>query len=315
MAIEYDVPGFSTSVQVAEMYQQIAPSAEQAGGDATVAFVLPEADPPSLSYAVEALAQASTPGLRGEIWLPGENGKYQNITDIDELRHVRDHGLYVPADDNKTLRLIQELNERDGTNLEGVVPLNLTPGTFALKASLDLDGVTSESQHVPATPVGMFDVSNAMAQAHGFNSVSDIDPSKIVVLGNGGVAGPLAATVLPGAGVHIPTENHYKNRGDLAAGAERLATDTSIVLGFTATRAPGNITGLTPNTMLVDYGYATLPDGRETGNAHPDLVQRHGEDGRDILAFRGGGGPVTIARVYMRAVDRRLARVRQPVAV
>ncbi|HEV7454108.1 MAG TPA: hypothetical protein VGO07_02510 [Candidatus Saccharimonadales bacterium] len=315
MAIEYDVPGFSTGAQVALMYQEIAPRAEMYDGDATVAFVLPDADPPSLSYAVEALAQAGTPGLRGEVWLPGEDGKYRNITDINELRRVSKGGLFTLANDNETLRLIQELNERDGIDLEGVVPLNITPGTLALKASIDLDGVTSESPHVPATPVSMLDVANAMLQARGIESVRDLDPSQIVVLGNGGVAGPLVAKVLPGAGVHVPPENHYKNRNNLDAGAERLATDTNIVLGFTATRAPGNITDLTPNTILIDYGYATMPDsGRETGNAHPDLVQRHGEDGRDILAFRGGGGPITIAHIYGRAVARRLARVGQPVA-
>jgi 5,10-methylene-tetrahydrofolate dehydrogenase/methenyl tetrahydrofolate cyclohydrolase len=325
VGVEACVTGFRTDLLVAEMHGAMAADLTTLpeGEHARTAFVVTEPDDPNISYALETLAQAEqVPGLATEVWMPDQRGGYQPVMDLEKLREIRGDGLYMPPRDGATLELITVLNDRAGNpaELAGYVAL-LSPQKRDLNKTIaervdpesDLDGVSILATRTPATPEAMVDTGNEILRREcEISSLDELDPKEIVVLGNGGVCGPLVSQVLPRRHrLHIPPENHYKNRGDLPEGVKRLATDTAIRLGFSATLACANIEELTPGTALVDFGFAPHPEtGRPCGNAHPNLVAQNGTNGKVITAFRGGGGRVTIATVYQRGVARRMEHAR-----
>lgn len=317
MSFETSCSGFSTNLLVADIHHDMGRKLYAMPDNEAVrtAFAIPNPDAPSLSYGIEALAQGGDYKFATEVWLPNKHGLYRPVTNINQLRRIRDQKLYSNGDETSTLDLVQELNNRKGIDLDGVAWLS-SAGNRDLFAKiseqvdpeLDLDGIAANPLYTPATPEGMADIAEYILRLRG-TSLGKFPVQNIVVLGNGGVASPLVETVLPSRGVHVPPENHYKDRADLQAGAERLAKNGPW-LGFTATRAAGNIKELPPNSSLIDVGYAELEDGTACGNASPELRAMHGHEGRFVLRFYDGGGPVTIAKVYMRAVDRALDRTR-----
>lgn len=312
MAAEALNIGFTTDHIVADVHlaidRQLATLPP--GETANVAFLMPVPDAPSISYGLEALQQGQRGRLGGEVWIPGRDGEYQRVTDPAELRFIQRRGLYAPASDGATLEIVQELNGRRDDNLDGAVPLTVNRATKTLHEDIDVDGTTDEASRPPATPVGMaITAERVLRDQHGIPHLGALPASQVVVLGNGGVAGPLVRWVLPEHGMRLPSENHYPNQADLDAGAERLATDKTILLGFTATRRAAHIREIQPDATLIDVGYAFDPStGKPVGNAHPGLVAQNGTHRRTITAFRGGNGRVTIGVVYSRAAHRKAAR-------
>ena len=129
-----------------------------------------------------------------------------------------------------------------------------------------------------------------------------------MVLGNGDVVGkPLVEEVLPALGIYLPEDNVYKDQPRIEVGVERLALG-GIALAFSAFGGVGGkLREMAPNVILVDVGYAPNPEtGEYCGNAHPHLVRQNGVDGRVVTSFIGGGGPITIAMVIKRAIERKL---------
>jgi len=306
-------PGFTTDALVDQIHSDVASTllGLPDGELAEFAVVAPILDGPNTSYQLETLRQGGRhDALRPQIWVPSAGRGMRQIEDADLLRVLSQNR--PKASNAAVLAIIEDLNEQgtpyvilsspETRELNGRV-------VEAVDPELDLDSLSSRAARPPITPEAIGLTADAMLHQRG-RTLGALASGQIVVLGNGGVGGPFVADVLPEQyGITLPQNDHYRTREDLPAGVGRLAKDSNVVLGVTATLAAGNILEVPPGTTLVDFGYAIDPTtGKPCGNAHPDLVAQHGTDGRQILAFRRGGGPVTIAMLHRRAAEFHVAR-------
>ncbi len=333
MTAESPTIGFSSNLLVEELRLDMDTLLEQlpAGEQVTLDLIAARPNGPSISYGIEALTQAQNkPGLNVGIYMPDQMGTYCRITDPDELRRIRDGVLYHTASDEDIIALIGQLNHDDGVT--AIVPLlpaaNMQVGEKIreiIDPAKDVDGVSIKRTYTPATPVGMVALADhillnlpenhplrqkyAEHYANGTMGIHQLRSHHILVFGNGNVVGkPLLDEVLPKRDLRIPEINIYRDRDEIELGVDQLVLD-AIALAFSAFGGVGGkLRKMAPNVILVDVGYAPNPEtGEYCGNAHPDLVGQNGVDGRVVTSFIGGGGPVTIAMVIKRAIERKLA--------
>lgn len=338
MAVETSIPGYSSNLLVEEIHLDIDVLLRRLPEGETVGLGFIDTNPgrPSISYGVEVLQQAKgKPALDLGIYLPGADGVYRYVSDPQELRDIKRHNLYTTPLDEDTLEIVERLNTDPDT--AAFVPWLPAPKKSLdtdiremINPDKDVDGVSVNSDYTPATPEGMVAFANhillnlpdehplreryAEHYDKGDMGVDKLSPDDIWVFGFGDVVGrPLVEQVFPAHHVKINPENVFKNQDSIEVGADRLAVQ-GVALAFSAFGgAGGKLRAAAPNTILVDVGYAPNPrTGEYSGNADPDLVALNGIDGRVITAFVGGGGPVTIATVIKRAIERKLIALGLP---
>lgn len=314
MAVEQYTPGYTSDLLVAEMSLQLDEKLQNFPEDSplVLAFPLVRPDGASISYAIQALEYGDRPRVRTEAWIPLSDGRFDLVTDAEDLRERATQELWIPADDMASLELIRHLEESKYLHSKVELLPGVTDwGTQAIRNTVDIDldhdSISPKNPIPPATPVGMIGFAEHIAGVPIAETTG-----RIAVLGYGPLVGePLADQVLPINGVDMNRVTVFKTRKAIESSYERLAAGEFRWV-FSAYPAAAKITRLAPGTAMIDAGYAIGADGNACGNAHPSLLKqsiRSNDPTPDFLngivvtAFRKGTGPVTIAEVFDRGAD------------